>query len=165
MEKTNFGSKHFGAGAFLKMLFSGMILMLLVGVQGLQAQVFDQTQLPAQGAGQTDAESVMSKTFVSTLVNADLAPQADAPALLSAEMKNIDALIDAGNIQQGEFAALNVRVMYWQHLVDELEKGADLYELLLDSVLFLDGLVVQLDPALGVTTEAIYQETLDLLSI
>lgn len=165
MKTTSFRSGHLGAGMFWKMLFSGLVFALLIGVQSTEAQVFNQTQLPAQGAGQTDAQSGMSKTFVSTLMNADLAPQIDATGLLNDAMKDLDAQIDAGNLPQGTYAALYVRMLYWQYLYEELEKGAELYSLLLSSVSYLDGLVSQLNPALNVTTAGIYQETITLLSI
>lgn len=165
MKKTSFESKCLGMGMLWKTLLSGMALMLFVSVQSMNAQVFNQTALPAQGAGQTIDAHSGSKLYVSTLMNADLAPQAEVLSMLTSAMKDADATIDAGNLSQGEYAALYTRAQYWQYLYEELEKGAEVYELLLSSVAVLDGMVAQLNPAFNVVTSEIYQETIDLLSI
>jgi hypothetical protein len=172
MKKTSFGSKFFGAGNTLKMLFSGMVLMLLVGIQGVQGQVSNtlQASVPGGNAGVDAVVNVGTKSSAQALINADLIDQQDAITLIRSTTVNLVTVNQAaqdnpGSMPPAVFATNAVKISYHSHLYNSLLTGGELYEVLGSSFSYLSGIVAQQNPAHGIDAMAIYQETLDLLTI
>ena len=177
MKKTSFRSVHFGTGAFLKALFSGMVVMLLIGVQGVQAQVSSTLQANTAG-GSFGVDAVVnaaggkatSQASAQALLNADLLSQTEATTSIRTTAGDLLNAVQAqqqgnGNLTPAQFAAHQVQIAYYSYLYDQLLKGADLYSLMGDSYAYLVGLVAQQNPAHGLSAADLYQEALLLVSI
>lgn len=168
MKKTSFESQNFGTGAFLKVLLSSLVLMLLVAVQGTYAQVSStlQANVPGSGGNQVDADALTSKDFVVALINADFVSQQEALQALTQATKQADVQRAQGNLTPAEMAGVMVRIEYWQYLHHELANGAEIYQLMSTGAGALNKIIQGLsEPVHGLNAAQIYQETIDLLSI
>jgi hypothetical protein len=177
MEKASFRGVHFGDGAFLKMLFGGVVLMLLMSVQSVQAQVSNTLQASTAGgsfgvdaAVNAGGSKTTSQVSAQALINADLLSQTEATTAIRTTAGDLLGEVEAqqsgnGNLTPAQLATHQVKISYYSYLYDQLLKGADLYTLMGNSYAYLVGLVAQQNPAHGISAVVIYQETLALVSI
>jgi hypothetical protein len=154
-----------------------MVVMLLIGVQSVQAQVSNTLQASTAGGGfgvdavvNAAGGKATSQASAQALINADLLSQSEAITAIRTTAGNLLGEVEAqqsgnGNLTPAQFATHQVKISYYSYLYDQLLKGANLYTLMGNSYAYLVGLVAQQNPAHGISATAIYQETLTLVSI
>jgi hypothetical protein len=128
---------------------TSLLLFLFLGVQGLQAQTIAPS--PVNEKDYTTVSQsvnlVAADAAINILVNEAKDLYQNMPSFTSA-LKEVEAV---------------TKIEYYQYLIQELNTGADLGELLPKSAYQLYTIVSRHHPNTGVTTMGVYTDTVNLL--
>lgn len=129
---------------------ASLLLFLFLGVQGLQAQT------------STAPSPVNVKDYTSAIQGANLVDADAAINVLKNEAKDLYQNMPNFTTALQEVKAVT-KIEYYEYLVQELNGGAVLEELLPQSSYQLYTIVTRHNPSSGVTSIGVYTDTVELL--
>jgi hypothetical protein len=129
---------------------ASLLLFLFLGVQGLQAQT------------SIAPSPVNVKSYTQALQGVNLVAEDAAINVLTNEAKNLYQNMPNFTTASGEVEAVT-KIEYYQYLVERLNQGELLGELLPQSAGEISTILSRHDQNTGVTTMGVYQDTVELL--